>query len=183
MLILALAAAFHYRQTGWDVTRLGYKFGRLYFKKELVARLEVHGSQVYVYAEKVNGRHLKILDLENLGPILKKSFNDYEVFLQAKYPEIIMDNPEARYYPRQQKLFIIFVSLDTYESLSKIRGRESSGYVGFLNTIYLKTYGDNYSLRAMKTTIRHEIFHYLNNYYGLTREFEEAAAKRFGADN
>ncbi len=181
-LLLTLALAIHYRQVGWDVANLGYRFGQLYLNKEFVAKLDVHGTYVFVYAEQIRGKHLKILDIENLQPIIKKAFNDHETFIAQKYPEILIANPEAAQgYPKNSKLSIIFVSRSTYQSLNKVVGKESSGYIGFLNTIYLDTYGNNYSIKGMKTTIRHEIFHYLNNYYELAAEFEETAAKRFGA--
>ena len=68
-LALILAASFHYRQAGFDIANLGYKFGRLYFTKELVIKLIVVDTSIYVYAEPVNGRSLRFVDIENLQPI------------------------------------------------------------------------------------------------------------------
>lgn len=181
LLALTVAASFHYRQAGFDIVNLGHKFGRLYFTKELVAKLQVVDTSIYVYAEPVNGRSLKFVDMENLQPIIKKSYNDYFTVIENKYPEILEVYPEAaRTYPGTENLTLVFVSPDTYESLNKIRKRDSSGYIGFFRTIYFKTYGNNHQINAMKSTIRHEIFHYLNNGHGITAEFEEVAAQRFG---
>ena len=182
LLLLMAALAIHYRQAGLDIINLGYKFGRLYLTKELVAEFKVINDAIFVYTEPVSGRSLKLLNLDQLQPIIQKSYNDYLTVMENSYPEILEDYPKvARTYPKKGNLTIIFVSPDTYESLNKIRGRDSSGYVGFLNTIYLKTYGSNYQINTMKSTIRHEIFHYLNNYHGLTTGFEETAAKKFGS--
>lgn len=184
LLILALAAAYHYRQTGLDVAHLSYKFTRLYFKKNLITKLNIHGTLVYIYTEPVNDKPLQLVNPEQLQPILKKAYNDYFAIIENRYPEMLEDYPGTiQAYPKKEILNIVLVAPETYESFSQIRGKESSGYIGFLNTIYLKTYGANYQIKAMIPTIRHEIFHYLNNYYGVTAGFEEVAAKRFGSLN
>lgn len=182
-LLLAIALALYYHETVILAVKVGYKFGKLHWTKKFVAELKIYNNSIEVYAEPVNGKSLKILDIEKLQPIIKKAFNDYTVFLEKHYLEILDNYPLKNLnYPSKSRLTIIFVTPDTYKYQSMIRYKESSGHVGFVdpNTIYLKTYGGNYSIGGMKTTIRHEIFHYLNNYYGLASEFEETAAKRFG---
>lgn len=181
LLLLAIVGAYHYRRLGLDVLNFGYKFGQLYFNKERLAELDVHGTLVRVYAEPVNSQPLRFIGFDQLQPTLKKAYNDYFTVIENHYPEIFEEHSKTvQAYPKKEILTIIFVSPDTYQSLSKIRGQDSSGHVGFLNTIYLKTYGKNYQVKPMAPTIRHEIFHYLNNYFGITAGFEEAAAQRFG---
>src|SRR3989338_5397701 len=122
LLLLMAALAIHYRQAGLDIINLGYKFGRLYLTKELVAEFKVINDAIFVYTEPVSGRSLKLLNLDQLQPIIKKSYNDYLTVMENSYPEILEDYPKvARTYPKKGNLTIIFVSPDTYESLNKIR--------------------------------------------------------------
>ena len=181
LLCLMIALAIHYRQAGSDIANLSYKFSRLYLTKEFVAELHVNHDSILVYAEPIQGKPLEIVNLDQLQPIIKKAYRDHLVFIEKQYPEILVEHPETDLRSKsRENLTIIFVAPDTYESLSKIRRQDSIGYIGFFNTIYLKTYGTSYRIEWLRAIIRHEIFHYLNNRYGITAEFEEVAAKRFG---
>jgi len=187
LLLLAILGAYNYRRAGLDALKVAYKFSKLHLTKEFVAEVRVNSNTILIYAEPINSRSLKILDLDQLQPIIKKTIRDYPLFMERHYPEILTNYPEINQgFPSKQEIVFILVTPDTYKYQSIIRRKDSSGHVGFpdTSTIYLKTYGDNYKVTAFKSVIRHEMFHYLNNYYGIPpEEFEEVAAQRSGSVN
>lgn len=181
-LLLLLMAAFtiHYRQVGFDIINLGYKFSRLHLAKQKVSEVRAGPDTIRLYIE-AYPKKIEITDTEQLGIILKEAYKDYDLFLKKYYPEIFFGHLEIS-NKKSETLDFIFVSSTTYEALDRIsqQHNSSAAYLIFFNTVYFKTYDSMYRVSEMRTTIRHEIFHYLNNYFGLTTEFEETAAKRFG---
>ena len=125
--------------------------------------------------------------------IVTEAYHDYPLFLEKYYPQAddFHDNWPQK---KSEEIDFIFVGQITFESLEKIspptKGIEQhviSAHLGFFNTIYFKVSDDIDPRQArylifteLKPVIRHEIFHYLNNRYGITAAFEEMAAKRFG---
>lgn len=180
LLALVLAVAFHYRQTGFDMVNLGYKFGLLHINKQKILEIKVGPDTIGIYVEPYP-KPISLMQTSQLGIILKEAYNDYYLFLEKHYPQI--------YYARQddwqkkgEDLKFIFVNSATYEALEKVKNQHNTNatYLVFFNIVYFKTYDSNYKIWEMRVNIRHEVFHYLNNYYGLAAEFEETAAQIFG---
>ncbi|MDP3731087.1 MAG: hypothetical protein Q8R34_01160 [bacterium] len=180
LLVLVLAAAFHYRQAGFDIVNLSYKFGRLNLTKQKV--LEVYaGPDVINFYVEAYPKPITLLNTSQLTPIIRKAYADYFLFLEKNYPEVFYRYQES-WDKKRAQLDFIFVSHGTYETLNRFSKHDSTAaYLVFFDSVYFNTFDyGRYDVGSMKPTIRHEIFHYLNNYFGLTAEFEEAAAQRFG---
>lgn len=182
LLVLTIVGAYHYRRFGLDLANFGYQLARLHFAQTLIAQPNIHGNPVSILAEQTKGKSIKFKDLKELEPIIKKAFNDHAIFLRTNYPEIYFKDPgKIHAYPKGQRLSLAFVFTGTYEAINPDRQKNSAGfYLEFLDTIYFQVHQNPYSIKEMRETIRHEIFHYLNKYYAITDEFEEAAAQRFG---
>lgn len=179
LLALVLAAVFHYRQVGFDMVNLGYKFGLLHITKQKVLEIRVEQDIIGIYVEPYP-RPVTLRQASQLGIILKEAYWDYYIFLKKHYPQLFYSY-RGDWHKTGENLDFIFISDTTYEALDRMMKQHNSNaaYLVFFNTVYFKTYDDTYKILEMRTTIRHEIFHYLNNYYGLTADFEETAAQTF----
>ena len=182
LLMLVLAAAFHYRQAGFDIVNLTYQLGRLHLTKEKILEVRAGPDIINFYIE-AGPRPINLINTSHLATILREAYDDYFLFLKNDYPEVFYSYQES-WDKKGAQLNFVFVSSATYESLNRFDKHDSTAaYLIFFDSVYFNTYDHNrrYDVGAMKTTIRHEIFHYLNNYFGLTAEFEEAVAQRFGS--
>ena len=193
LLLLAVVGAFHYRRVGFDVVNFGYKFGRLHLAKKLVTTITAGPDTIHIYVE----TYLESADLiksEQMETIAEEAYGQYRPFLEKHYAQIVGDFPDNWYRKKAEEINFVFVRQTTFVALKKINPPVKEiekhfikAYLGFFNTIYFEI-SDNINPRQaqylidkeLKPIIRHEIFHYLNNRYGLTAEFEETAAKRFG---
>ena len=187
-LILFLIAAFaiHYRQAGFNVVNLGYKFGRLHLIKQKVFEIKAGQDTIRIYIESYP-QPINLVNSDQLGVIFKEAYSDYYFFLQEHYPQIFHDRVNG--FNKKAEVFdFIFVSSSTYEPIDKIIRHDTAAHLGFSNTVYLKTHDGfnsrnlHYLVVGLKPVIRHEIFHCLNNSYGLADEFEESAAQKFGVN-
>lgn len=181
LLALIIALSFHYRQVGLDMADLGFKLGRLHWTKQKILEVQAGPDTVRIFIESYP-KPIRIINANRLGIILKEAYGDYYLFLEKHYPQIFYDRPGG-WHKKSENLDFIFVSSATHEALEKVIKRRDANaiYLVFFNVVYFKTFKDSDGeIDGIRTTIRHEIFHYLNNYYGLAAEFEEAAAQKFG---
>lgn len=180
LLLLIVASAIPYRQTGFDAVNFSYKFSRLHWTKQKVLEVRTESDTIRIYTESYP-HPVSLIEAEQLGVICRESYRDYYFFLAAHYPEIFYGRPDG-WRKKSENLNFIFLSGITYEAMDRIMKRHDTAavYLIFFNTIYFKAQENSHKIKEARTTIRHEIFHYLNAYYGLTEEFEEAAAQRFG---
>jgi len=195
LLLLAIVGAFHYRHAGLDFANFSYKFSRLYWTKQKVLEVQAGPDTINIYVEP-SLEPADFIKSDQLGGIIKESYGHYRLFLEKHYPQIVNSYPDNWLQKKAEQVGFIFVSQTTFETLEKINlsGQKierhtTNAYQGFFNMIYFKVStnidarkNDYFTVTELKPVIRHEIFHYLNNYFKLTGEFEESAAKRFGED-
>lgn len=180
LLALVLAAAFHYHQAGFDIVNLSYQLGRLQLTKQKVLEVKAGPDVINFYIE-AHPRPINLINTGHLAIILREAYDNYFIFLKKNYPEVFYRYQES-WDKKGARLDFIFLSSETYESLNHFdKHNSTAAYLIFFDSVYFNTFDHlRYDVGSMKPTIRHEIFHYLNNYFGLTAEFEEAAAQRFG---
>ena len=183
LLLLTIAGAFHYRQAGFDIVNSSYQLSRLNFFKQKILEVRAGPDMINFYIE-AHPRTINLINTAHLATILRECYKDYFVFLQKNYPEVFYRYQES-WDKKGARLDFIFVSQNTYEALNRFDKHDSTAaYLIFFDSVYFNTFDHPlYDVSTIKPTIRHEIFHYLNNYFGLTAEFEEAAAQRFGDAN
>src|SRR3989344_2858881 len=90
LLVLVLAGAFHYRQAGFDIVNLGYKFGLLHINKKKILEIKVGPDTIGIYVEPYP-KPVTLIQASQLGIILKESYRDYYIFLEKRYPQIFYD--------------------------------------------------------------------------------------------
>ncbi len=195
LLLLAIVGAFHYRRLVFDEINLGYQFSRLQFTKKPVAVVKAGPDIINIYVEPSLGS-ADFIKSDQLEIIIKESYNQYHTFLKKHYPKVVNSFPDNWFQKRGERIDFFFVSQTTFEILEKtnppgkkIERHVTNAYQGFFNIIYFRVSNNidprkiqYFTIMELKPVIRHEIFHHLNNYFELTDEFEETAAKRFGED-
>lgn len=152
-----------------------YKFAYLRLTRKLITTKDIDGDRVSIYSERSGGKTVELINFDKLETIVRKAYEDFPVFITGKYG-ILMPPPE---YNRYDSLSITFVREETYSSYNNIDGSKSHG-LAYRNEIYLRSMNFKYRIATNERLIRHEVFHYLANKYGMAKFLPHPGAYEFG---
>ncbi len=161
-----------------------YRFLYLDLTKKLVAQQTVNGNKVYIYSDRFDGRLVKLFGDVYIYPIVKESYDDFEKFVTKNH------GLKMPHKTKISPLVITFVSSPVYDNrrLSDIRERDTSN--AFTNIakkgIYIEGMDGEFDFGKFdfaksknKSTLRHEIFHFLSLEYGLYEFLPHSDAEKF----
>ena len=133
--------------------------------KKLVFKKDIKGCVVYLYSERVSfsGKTIELANTEQLETIVGQAINDFPGFVSERHG-LIIPKKEVKY------LVMTLASEEHFRSYEILRGGPVNAFImsgGHLKRIYFKASSLQFDITEHKSTIRHEIFHWIAFEYGL----------------
>ena len=159
------------------------QFGRtayLELTKKLIFKKDINGCVVYIYSERTgfSGKTIELVNTEQLETIVEQAINDFPEFVSRRHG-LIIPKKETKY------LVIVLASKEYFRYLEILKGHPVNAFTqardeNLFKGIYFKVSSSQFDITVRKSTIRHEIFHWIAFKYGLDDFFLHDAASGQG---